>query len=154
MAMNVLRCCGWVVFACLASLCQGAEEPATSSSAAALAAVDQFMEVFNARDWEAWSRLLHYPHVRLAAGRVDVWQTPEEYAADWELESFAKQTGWDHSSFDRREVIQAAADKVHVAVAFTRYRKDGSRIASYEALYVVTRQKEHWGIQARSSFAP
>jgi hypothetical protein len=135
-------------------LAWGEDAATTEAEAAALAAVERFMEVFNSRDWQAWSRLLHYPHVRLAAGRVDIWQTPEEYAADWELASFAKQTGWDHSRYDRRDVIQASPDKVHVAVAFTRYRKDGSRIASYQALYVVTRQGEGWGIQARSSFAP
>jgi hypothetical protein len=51
-------------------------------------------------------------------------------------------------------VIQSFPDKVHVAVQFSRWRADGSRIGVYHALYVVTRQNERFGIQCRSSTAP
>ena len=37
---------------------------------------------------------------------------------------------------------------------FTRYRSDGSVIASYESLYVLTYEVGRWGIKLRSSFAP
>ena len=46
------------------------------------------------------------------------------------------------------------ADKVHFDVCFSRYLADGSRYATHQALWVVTRLEGHWGIQARSSFAP
>jgi hypothetical protein len=61
---------------------------------------------------------------------------------------------WDHSAWDRREVIHAGADKVHIDTRFTRYRKDGSVIGGFDSIYVVTRENGHWGIKIRSSFAP
>jgi hypothetical protein len=42
---------------------------------------------------------------------------------------------------------------VHLKVAFSRWRADGSLIGHFETIYIVTRQNGHWGIQARSSFA-
>ena len=37
---------------------------------------------------------------------------------------------------------------------FTRYRKDDTPIASYESLYVVTKEQGRWAIKMRSSFVP
>ena len=51
-------------------------------------------------------------------------------------------------------IAQAGPDKLHIAVVFTRFREDGSVLARYESLYVVTKQDGHWGVQARSSYAP
>jgi hypothetical protein len=62
--------------------------------------------------------------------------------------------GWHHSAWVHRKVVQSSADKVHIDVRFTRYREDGSEIATYDSMYVVTLQDGHWGFQARSSFAP
>jgi hypothetical protein len=71
-----------------------------------------------------------------------------------DLSRFAGQTGWDHSSWDDLEVIQTSADKVHVAVTFTRYDANGAKMASYQSLYVIERVGGRWGVRARSSFAP
>jgi len=38
-------------------------------------------------------------------------------------------------------------------VKFSRWRKDGSLLSTFETIYIVTLQDGHWGIQARSSFA-
>jgi hypothetical protein len=77
-------------------------------------------------------------------------------AGDMKAERFT--TGaladWDHSAWDRREVIHAGPDKVHIDTRFTRYRKDGSVIGGFDSIYVVTRQDGHWGVKIRSSFAP
>ena len=121
---------------------------------AALAACDGFMEAFNASDMAAWRRTLNYPHVRLAEGSVVVSNTPDEYEREWDFAEFARRTGWHHSSYDRKQVVQRGPDKAHVVVRFTRYRADGSKIASYDAFYVVTRVDGHWGVQIRSTFAP
>jgi hypothetical protein len=61
---------------------------------------------------------------------------------------------WDHSSWERREVIHAGADKVHIDTGFTRWARDGSRIGSFDSIYVVTLENGHWGVKLRSSFAP
>jgi hypothetical protein len=132
----------------------GARTGGSEAEASAVRAVDAFIERFNARDLEGWRRTLNYPHVRLASGEVAVSSEPAEYAPGLDFERFARATGWHHSVLDSAEVIQSFTDKVHVAVRFTRYRADGSEIATYHALYVVTNQDGHWGIQCRSSSAP
>jgi hypothetical protein len=65
-----------------------------------------------------------------------------------------RRAGWDRSVWDHRRVIHSRPDKVHLDVQFTRYRKDGSVIGVYPAVYVVVGQGGAWLIQARSSFAP
>jgi hypothetical protein len=44
--------------------------------------------------------------------------------------------------------------EVHVAVRFTRYDERGAALASYPSLWIVTLVDGHWGVQARSTFAP
>ena len=125
-----------------------------SAEEAAMTALDEFMTAFNARDRAAWAKTLNYPHVRIAGGNVRVWQDVEEYTAYMDFDRFIKQTGWHHSVWDERTVIQSGKDKVHIAVQFSRYDKDDRKIATYESLYIVTNRDGHWGTQARSSFAP
>ena len=123
-------------------------------AAAALTALDEFMAAFNARDMDAWAKTLNYPHVRIASGAVRVWETPEEYASRDVFSILTSQYGWDHSVWDKREVVQSGKDKVHFATTFSRYDKDGNKIATFDSLYIVTKRDGHWGTQARSSFAP
>ena len=121
----------------------------------ALAALDADMETFNAHDWPRNAATLNYPHVRLASGQVVVFETPEQFAGTGD-ERIARgfEAGWHRSAWDEREVIHSAPDKVHLAVRFTRYDAEGRRLASYRSLWIVTLVDGHWGIQARSSFAP
>ena len=114
--------------------------------------LEQFLSAFNARDPELWATTLNYPHVRLTAGQVQVWQTAADYAASNDLQEFAA-TGWAYTRWDWIKPVQAHADKVHLALQFTRYDAEHRAIKSFEALYVVTLQQGHWGIQARSSYA-
>jgi hypothetical protein len=51
-------------------------------------------------------------------------------------------------------VIHAGPDKVHFDTCFARYRADGSTIGHFDSIYVVTLENGHWGVKARSSFAP
>ncbi len=130
-----------------------AAEPATPAEAA-LALADVYMEAFNRRDAAAWAATLNYPHVRVAGGQVKVWNTAEDYAADFDFQQFAREFAWAYSRWDERRVIHSSADKVHLAVRFTRYKADDTPVATYDALYVVTRVAGRWGVQVRSSFAP
>ena len=126
----------------------------SAGEASALATVRAFIERFNARDLEGWRATLNYPHVRLASGRVSISAEAADYLPAMDFERFAQATGWHHTVLDSAEVVQSFADKVHVTVQFTRLREDDSAIATYRALYVVTDQDGHWGIQCRSSSAP
>jgi hypothetical protein len=121
---------------------------------AALRVLDDYMAAFNARDLDAWVATLSFPHVRIASGRVAVFPDAAAYRASFEFAQFAAATGWSRSEWTERRVIQTGPDKVHLAVTFTRFREDGSVLARYESLYVVTRVDGRWGVQARSSYAP
>ncbi len=125
--------------ACLAvalAAAAGARAGSAEAEASARTALDAFMTAFNARDLEAWRASLHWPHVRIASGAVKVWEQPADYTFDFD--AFAKASGgWHHSAWEDLRVIQSSPDKVHFAVRFTRFGADG-----------------HWGVQARSSFAP
>jgi len=118
---------------------------------AAQGVLDAFMQAFNARDIPAFEATFNFPSVRLASQGLVILK-----AGDMKAERFT--TGplaeWDHSAWDRREVIHAGPDKVHIDTRFTRYRKDGSVIGGFDSIYVITRQDGHWGVKIRSSFAP
>ena len=121
----------------------------------ALGALDAYMETFNAHDWLRNAATLNYPHIRLDRGKVTIWNSAEEYARtnpERIRETFER--GWHHSGFDRREIIHSSADKVHVGVQFTRYDERGIVLATCPSLWIVTSVDGHWGVQARSSFAP
>lgn len=116
-------------------------------------AMDNFLTTFNSGDPMAWARSLNYPHVRLAGGKVQIWNTPEEYARDNDVRVLKEKADWDHTEWDWRKVVQAADDKVHIAVSFSRYTADGKKIVSFESFYIITNVDGHWGAQFRSSFA-
>jgi hypothetical protein len=123
------------------------------AEAAAMEVLGAFMIAFNARDVAAFEAVLHFPHYRIASGNVSVLQDPRTLPDLFER-FVAAMPGWDHSAWEKRKVIHSGPDKVHIDTRFTRYQADGSVLASYDSLYIVTKQSGHWGVLARSSFAP
>lgn len=114
--------------------------------------LDDFMKAFNARDLEAWEATFNFPSVRLASGSLVIIDKPGWHPKNtFERGALSE---WDHSDWERREVIHAGPDKVHFDTRFVRYRKDGSVIGHFDSIYVVTLEDGHWGVKARSSFAP
>ncbi|MCI0539143.1 MAG: hypothetical protein L0Z50_28375 [Verrucomicrobiales bacterium] len=120
--------------------------------AAAMKLLDEYMAEWNRKDVIAWESAFHFPHYRLASGKMNVLERPgqQDEARLWRTMAAS---GWHHSKWDRRRIIHASADKIHVDTKFTRYRADGSRIGSYESLYILTREDGRWGVKLRSSFA-
>ena len=119
----------------------------------AMQVLDSFMYSFNARDMNSWSETLNYPHVRIAGGKVTVWDTKEEYSATNVFNRLTA-TGWDHSAWVSRDVVLVSKNKVHISTVFQRYDKNNNPMKKYQSLYVVTNDEGHWGVQARSSLAP
>lgn len=119
--------------------------------AAAQGVLDAFMAAFNARDVEAFEATFNFPSVRLASNTLTLiergFHRPEMFTTGALAE-------WDRSAWERRAVIHAGPEKVHIDTRFARYRKDGSLIGAFDSIYVITREDGHWGIKARSSFAP
>jgi hypothetical protein len=120
--------------------------------AAAMKLLDEYMAAWNSKDVTAWERTFHFPHYRLASGNMTVLERAgqQDEARLWQRMAAS---GWHHSKWDRRRIVHASADKIHVDTKFTRYRADGSRIGSYESLYILTREDGRWGVKLRSSFA-
>ncbi|MDE0827579.1 MAG: hypothetical protein OSB03_00085 [Vicinamibacterales bacterium] len=125
-----------------------------ASENAAMGVLDAFMTAFNARDDAAMCGTFHYPHVRFASGAVRSYETFEDCVDQFDFVRFAERFGWDHSAWDRRTVVQAYPDKVHVVVIFSRYNATDERLTQFDSLYIVTRIDNRWGIRSRSSFAP
>lgn len=113
--------------------------------------LDDYMTTFNAKDAKAWQATYHFPHYRLASGKMSVLE--KAGILDSTVFIQLQKTGWHHSQWNHRNIIQASDDKVHVDTQFSRYRADGSLIRSYESLYVVTKENGKWGVKLRSSFA-
>src|SRR5213075_2795442 len=112
-----------------------------SSIDAAQKVLDAFMAAFNARDIPAFEATFNFPSVRLASNNLVILK-----AGDMQPERFT--TGalaeWDHSAWERRAVIHAGPDKVHIDTRFTRYRQDGTIIGGFDSIYVVTLQDSKW----------
>jgi len=125
--------------------------PFQSSIDAAMECLDAFMTAFNARDLAAWEKTFNFPSVRLASNAMVILEPGQHQPNMFDRGHLAE---WDHSDWDRREFIHAGADKVLIDTRFTRYRSDGSVIGGFDSIYVVTCENGHWGIKARSSFAP
>ena len=123
------------------------------SSKEAMNVMDQFLEAFNDRDIEAWSKTLNYPHVRFASGQVKIWENRQAFVSETNLQPLIE-SGWNHSRWLRREVVLSSPLKVHISTLFERYDKNNQAISAYDSLYIVTKNDDQWGIQARSSLAP
>ena len=122
------------------------------SAPEALRAIEVFFEGFNAENDARIHEALNFPHVRIASGTVRVIARREGFKTPFA--ALKRAEGWHHSTLDRADVIHEGPDKVHFDVCFSRFLEDGSRYATHQAVWVVTRVEGHWGIQARSSFAP
>lgn len=123
----------------------------TTEIAAAQDRLDAFMKAFNARDLAAFEATFNFPHVRFASNTVTIINPGYHKPEMFERGTLSE---WDHSAWERRDVIHAGADKVHIDTRFTRFRKDGGVIGGFDSIYIVTRLDGRWGIQGRSSFAP
>jgi hypothetical protein len=120
------------------------------SIAAARDVMRRHVAALNARDEAALADTLHFPHYRLSGGQLKVWPGPESYLADFLARAG---DGWSHTSWDFLAPVAASADKVHLDVSFTRYRKDGSALGTFRSLWVIAQIDGRWAAQLRSSFA-
>jgi len=118
---------------------------------AAMRCLDDFLAAMNAGDTEGFDDCFNFPSVRLASNTLVVFERGRDKA-------WAKKTGlfsdWVRSGWEKRDVIHASADKVHINTRFVRYRADDSVLGAFDSIYIVTLQDGHWGIKIRSSFAP
>ena len=128
--------------------------------------LDQYLSAINRGDIKQHLSSYHFPHFRYASGTLHQWQTLAEATRFFGSRSSpgtgksvkalttALGTEWHLSRWLRRDIIQARPQQVHVAATFGRYRNDNSLIATYQAVYIMTKENDRWGIKGRSTFAP
>lgn len=112
---------------------------------------DRFMETFNSKDADLYVTTFHLPSVRIASGEVRIIEGAADLAPSFER---LAATGWDHSAWADRRVVQCGPDKAHMLTTFVRYRADGSELSRFDSLYIVEYKNGRWALTARSSFAP
>jgi hypothetical protein len=115
---------------------------------AAIEALDRYLETWNSRDATLWAASLHFPHVRPGPGAFELSRTPQEYAASTDFARTVA-TGWDHTEWVSRRVLQVGLDKVHVAGVWQRYSADGRPLATSAITYIVSRDDHGWGVLSR-----
>jgi hypothetical protein len=111
--------------------------------------IDDFFSAFNARDIERGRMTLHYPHIQIAGSDVSILNDPESFQIDFQ--SLANE-GWTYSTLDSCTMRHNCDEKVHFEIQLSMHRANDSRYATYQALWVVTKQEGTWGIQCRSFF--
>jgi hypothetical protein len=111
--------------------------------------VDNFFAALNARDIEGCRRTLHYPHIQIAGNELSILSDPESFQIDFQL---LANEGWTYSTLDSCAMRQSCDEKVHFEVQLSMHRPNDSRYATYQALWIVTKIEETWGIQCRSIF--
>jgi hypothetical protein len=119
----------------------------------ALQALDRYLETWNSRDAGRWATSLNFPHVRPGPGAFELFKTPAQYVASVNFATTLA-TGWHHSEWTTRRVLQIGVDKVHVSGSWLRYKEDGSQMARTSVTYIVTNQSGRWGVLSRFAAGP
>jgi hypothetical protein len=116
--------------------------------------LDEWMDWFNKMDLMARKSTMHFPHYRLASGKMHMWEDADmdDTYIERQKAKFAEM-GWHHSAWTRREIVHCSDEKIHVDTQFNRYREDGSVISVNDSLYILTWENNRWGIKMRSSYA-
>ncbi len=125
-----------------------------ANAAAAVAVINRYLEAFNARDEEAIVATFQFPHVRVGGGGVRISNSAAEYMDSFDFDAFAERLGWVRSEWDTVEAVQVGARGVNLAISGTRYGPGGSKIHSFDGLYLITEQDGRWGIRAGSGMSP
>lgn len=117
-----------------------------------LSLLDEFIATFNRRDLDAHLETYVFPHVRIASGKVLVFDKAADVPRDFLATGLTPD--YDHSEWLSRKVVQRSAEKMHVATEFRRFRRDGSTIGDFQSLYILDKSAGAWRVRGRSSFAP
>jgi len=108
--------------------------------ARAVELVEEYLDAYNDRDWARAATFFDYPTFLVEPGVVRHWN---------DAESFAPELGdvrWHLLTEKSARAVQGSANAVNVAVEVVLDGGDRKQ----QALFLVTRRDEAWGIRARS----
>lgn len=112
-----------------------------------------YMDAFNEADSIKTDSFINFPHGLVSAnGILTVTEKANTLSSPNFFNDFRRRYGWNHTCWDSRAVIQSNENKVHLAVTYSRYRADGSKIGTFPSIWIMTRQDNRWGFKLRSNF--
>jgi len=114
-------------------------------------AVEDYIEAFNAQDLTAMLDCLNFPFSWIVNNLVRPVQEASDFVSP--TESLIKE-GWHHTVLDWVEPVQVWEKKAHFKVSYSRFKADGTKYLTHEALWIVTTDDGHWGIQCMSLYIP
>ncbi|MBN1382321.1 MAG: hypothetical protein JXA41_11645 [Deltaproteobacteria bacterium] len=115
-------------------------------------AMEGYFAAFNARDEEAIRSFFHFPFSWIINTRVRPVAQSEDFESP--IKTLIETEGWHHSTFDYVEPVQVWENKVHFKLAYSRFRADGTKYTTHEALWILTKINGHWGISLISLHIP
>ena len=117
----------------------------------AIRLLNDYMDAWNQKDITSLEKTFHFPHFRFARNKMLVIDRPGRLIPALVWGNLG--SDWGHSEWVHLRIVHSSSDKMHVDTKFARYKVDGSLIGTYESLYILTHENNHWGIKMRSSFA-
>jgi hypothetical protein len=114
--------------------------------------IEAYIEAFNAQDLAAMKDKLNFPFSWIINSTVRPVQDASDFVSP--TAELIKREGWHHTVLDRVEPVQVWEKKAHMVVVYSRFKADGTQYTTHEAMWIVTRQKDHWGIQCMSLYIP
>ena len=99
-------------------------------------------------DPTALAAAVHYPHVRIADGLVEISKSADDWLAGPEP---GRQRTWHQTRIDATKVAQTSANGANVTVTFSRLGRDGRVLSTDEGVFLAVLRDGAWKIQARST---
>jgi len=128
-----------------------ARPPVTMSEARA--ALERHAQSINARDVEAYRLATNFPFTYqnydgIALTIASAVQCGATVPLPWEI-ILRADPDWHHTQFDLVEEVARSISSVVYKLDFRRVDTSGRSSRSSQAIWIVTCQREHWGVQFR-----
>ena len=104
--------------------------------------IENYIKAFNAHDLPAMLDSLNFPFSWILNNMVISVPEASEFVSPSDM--LAEQEGWHHSELDLVEPVQVWDTKAHFKVTYSRFRADGIKYSTEEALWIVTTDEGHW----------
>ena len=114
--------------------------------------VENYIEAFNAQDLPSMIDNLNFPFSWIINNVVRPVQEASDFVSP--TEALIKREGWHHTVLDSVEPVQVWETKAHFKVTHSRFKADNTKYMTHEALWIVTTDNGHWGIQCMSLYIP
>jgi hypothetical protein len=119
------------------------------AEAAALKAVDRYLNAFYRGKSSDWASTLCYPFVNVRVGGLDEIKGPEDVAR-FDRSRLDTQFKEGRMTWKSLRVIQSGSDGVNVVAELSRRDPSGQLLASLSGLFLVTNLQGQWGVIGRS----